>query len=264
MTVLNFSRIILYSAIIFLVGFQNVAIANQNINFSLSPSNAYVDETTTFTIEFTSSQNLSNLIMHFFVDANEKGAKNLFNIEKNKKYFITFDHYFNKNSHLGEHYIELKIDFITENQEEGSNNFYTVVNVYGHEKRPSAIFETIVLYFFLCLYFIALIGGFIYSKRSKKGIIDFKKEERKFLFKSIVTFLPISISIFALYLTQKPELKIGMLSILLCFITSFFSALYLFIVAENVSDAKADNFTLYSLSFLFLGLVEMVLLVLFF
>lgn len=254
---LNFFRIILYSLIIFSLGFQNVAIANQNIILSLSPSNAYVDETTTFTIEFTSAQNLSNVIIHFFVDAKEIGAKNLYDIEKNEKNNIAFDYLFNKNSHLGEHYIEIKIDYITENQEHISEKLYTVVDVYGHEKKTNVFF---------LFYLIILICGFLYSNFSKKAIIEFKIQERKILFKSIVTFLPVTISIFTLYFTQKPEfdLKIGMLSVLLCFITSFFSAFYLYIIAEKMSDTKANNFTSFSLIFLFLGLVEMILLILIF
>lgn len=261
MIVPNLSRIIIFSIIFLLLGFQNVAYANQSI-ISLSPSNIYVDETTTFTIEFTPAQNLSNVIMHFVIDAEEKGTKKLNKVLKNETYFITFDYSFNKNSYLGEHYIELKTDFIAENQEKISENFYTAVNVY--EKRPPTIYKINVSFFLLGLYFIILIGGFIYSKLLDRSIIEFVEEERKFLFKSIVTFLPISISIFTLYLAQKPELKIGILTVLLAFITSFFSALYLFIIAEKENEPEANNFTLYTLCFIFLGLIDMIVLILFF
>lgn len=255
----NFFHIFVFSIIIFLIGFQNVAIANQSINLNLSPSETYVDETTTFTIEFTSAQNLSNVIMHFYVDADKKGAKNLLSIERNEKYFITFDYFFNKNSYLGEHYIELKIDFVAENRKKDSENFYGIVEVYGNKKIPYAIFE----YFLLCLFFIVLIISLIHSVYSKTSIIKFDKEERKILFGLIVTILPISISIFILYLAEKVELKIGIFSLLLSFITSFILALYVFIVAKE-DHVKADNFTFYSLCFLFLGLIEMAILVLVF
>lgn len=253
--VVSSPRNLLFSVIIFLALFQNGATADQVIYLNLSPSEAYVDETTTFIVEFTSTRNLSNVVMHFYVDAEKKGAKDLYNIKKNEKYFINFDYFFNKNSHLGEHYIELKIDFVAENQENESQNFYTVVDVHGE---PSAI----ILYFFVISFFIVLIGSIVDSKLRNKSIIEFKPNERKTLFNCLVTILPISISIFTLYLTAKPELKIGMFFILLSFITSFILALYLFIIAENVSDAKANNFTIYSLLFIFLGLIQMVMLVL--
>jgi hypothetical protein len=254
----NFLRIILFSLIIILIGFQNVAIANQSINLSLSPSEAYLDETTTFAMELTPTQNLSNVVVYFYVDAEKKGAKNLFNIEKNEKYFITFDYFFNKNSYLGEHYIELKIDFVAENQEKDSEHFYAVVDVYS-KKKPSAIFVLLIPFLI-----VVLITGFVLFKYSDTSIIEFKKDERKILFGFVLTIIPISVSIFTLYLTEKPELKIGIFSILLSFIVSFILALYWFIIAEKKSDVEADNLVLCSLFFLFSGLIEMVMLVLFF
>ncbi len=76
----------------------------------------------------------------------------------------------------------------------------------------------------------------------------------------MVTILPISISIFTLYLTETSA-KIGIFSVLISFITSFILALYL-IKAEAGGDVPADNVTIYSLSFLFLGLIEMVMVIL--
>ena len=130
----NSLRIILLFIVFLLILFPNVAIANQSINFSLSPSHAYVDETTTFTIEFTSSRNLSNAVMYFYVDSEKKGAKNIFNIEKNKTNYFIFDCFFDKNSYSGEHYFELHMDLISENQEKNNETFYTVINVDKREK----------------------------------------------------------------------------------------------------------------------------------
>lgn len=257
--VANLFRNIFFSVLIFLITYQNVAIASQNINLNLSPQNAYVDETTTFTIEFSSEQNLSNVIMHFYVDAEKIGAKELFDIEGGKKYFITFDYFFNRNLYLGEHYIELKTEFETENQEKGSKYIYSVVDVY--DKRPSAILKTILLFL---LNIVALFRGVRYLKGRNTNIIKFDPEDRRILFNIIVTVLPISLSTFTLYLTEKPELKIGLLSILLSFIISFILAIYSYLKAEKKSDVKANNFTLFSLCFLFLGVTEMVMLALVF
>lgn len=266
--IVKLSNNILFSIIIFLIGFQNIAIAdqipNQIIKMNLSPSDAYIDKTTTFTTEFTSAQNLSFAVIHFYMDAEKKGAKSLFFVEKNKKYFITFDNFFDKSSHFGEHYIELKIDYVTENQKNGTENFYTVVNIYDNKKGQTAIFETILLYFLPFLFLAVVIGSIVHSKHSKDSVIKFDPGDRKTLFNFILTSLPISISIFTLYITGKPELKIGMISIFLSLLTSLIFALYVFILAEKESDTKANNFTVYSLCFLFLALIEMILLVLVF
>lgn len=266
----NLHRLILFFVIFFLVGVQSVAFANPSINLSLSPSKAYVGETTTFTVEFTTTQNLSNAVVHFYVDAEKKGAKDLFNIERNKKYITNFDYFFNENSHLGEHYIKLEIDYITGNKKKNSELFYAIVDVHDIKKRNS--FVELIL---LCFFFILTIFCFFHNKSSKgngtdklwdklwdKLHIKFSKEERKkTLFRFIIIILPISISI--LKLTEKTELKLGIFSILLSFITSFILVLYLFIKAEKDSKVLANNVTLYSLWFLFLGLIQTILLVLF-
>jgi hypothetical protein len=262
----NLHRLILFFVIFFLVGVQSVAFANPSINLSLSPSKAYVGETTTFTVEFTTTQNLSNAVVHFYVDAEKKGAKDLYNIERNKKYITNFDYFFNKNSHLGEHYIELEIDSITENKKKNSELFYAIVDVQDIKQK-----NTFVELILLCFFFILTIFCFFHNKSSKsngtnklwdKLHIEFSKEERKkTLFSFIIIILPISISI--LKLTEKTELKLGIFAILLSFITSFILVFYLFIKAEKDSEAAANNVTLYSLWFLFLGLIQMLLLVLF-
>lgn len=261
--------------IFFFVGVQSVAFANPSINLSLSPSKAYVGETTTFTVEFTTTQNLSNAVVHFYVDAEKKGAKDLYNIERNKKYITNFDYFFNKNSHLGEHYIELEIDSIIGNKKKNSELFYAIVDVHDIKQR-----NTFVELILLCFFFILTIFCFFHNKSSKGNVtdklgaklwaklwdtlyIEFSEEERKNLFNFIITILPISISIFILKLTEKTELKLGIFAILLSFITSFILVFYLFIKAEKESEVVANNVTLYSLWFLFLGLIQMLLLVLF-
>src|SRR3972149_5244851 len=99
-------------------------------------------------------------------------------------------------------------------------------------------------------------------KYRKKSEIKFDHEDRKTLFSVMVTVLTISISIFTF--TDKFELKIGILSILISLIISFISALFMFIFGERWSETDANHFAFYSLCFLLLGLIEMILLVLFF
>ncbi len=250
----NFIRTISLSAIIFLIGFQN-AVADQSINLNLSPSQVNANEISTFSVELTSSRNLSNIVIHFYVDAEKKGAKYVVKLEKNRKYFTNFDYFFNKNSYLGEHYIELKIDYVTEYGERNSESFYAKIDVYGNKKLSSYIF---IIFF---LHIAILIGGLFYSRKLTNSKVKFDQESRKTLFSFLVTVLPISISIFALYLSEKPELKLGMFSILLSFTISFFLAFYLFIQAEKKGEVEANNITLFSLIFLFIGLIEMVILV---
>lgn len=255
----NSLRIILLFIVFLLILFPNVAIANQSINFSLSPSHAYVDETTTFTIEFTSSRNLSNAVMYFYVDSEKKGAKNIFNIEKNKTNYFIFDCFFDKNSYSGEHYFELHMDLISENQEKNNETFYTVINVDKREKL-SNFFNFVI---FLMPILIALPLCFFHQKYSKKSIIKFERNERKALFNFLITVLPISTSLFTLSFSEKSELKFGMLSIITSFIISFILALIMF-KAESWAKTDANHFAFYSLSFLLLALIEMIVLVLIF
>ena len=141
-----------------------------------------------------------------------------------------------------------------------------------HDIKQRTTFVELIL---LCFFFILTIFCFFHNKSSKGNVtdklgaklwdklyIEFSEEERKNLFNFIITILPISISIFILKLTEKTELKLGIFAILLSFITSFILVFYLFIKAEKESEVAANNVTLYSLWFLFLGLIQMLLLVL--
>ena len=247
--------IIIFFLLIFLT--LDIVFADQIINLNLSPSEAYLKETTTFNIEFTSSQNLSMVIIHFYIDAKKQGVKKLTNIEKNRIYLVTFDNCFNEQSYEGEHYTELKIDFISENKENGSESYYGSVNVYSERKNITEflIYILIIPPFFLLRKFTCI------NKSKNDAIIEFRDTDRRFLFGFLVTILPISISIFILYISEKPELKIGILSLLICFIISFMLALYSFIIAEGKGEVKANNSILYSVYFIILALIEMVVLI---
>lgn len=221
---------------------------------SISPSSTNIDDTTTFHISFISSQNISNATIQFNVDSENKGSEKIFNIMSYQNRSLTFDYLFNGQSYEGEHYIVSKMDFVLNNGKISSETFYNTVYV----TRRGIQYLLIGAIFIL---FIAFLIIQTYVIHRKESIIEFDKGELKVIFSLIITVLPISMSFFVLSI-QNPAIKRIILPTLFAFAISFFLAIYGLAVIKN-NFVRINNFVFYSLCFMFLGIIYMIVSVLF-
>ena len=103
--------------------------------------------------------------------------------------------------------------------------------------------------------------GFVYGYSRKS--IDLTDDARKTIFNLLITVLPIAISFFSLSI-DKPWLKINIFPLILCFTISYLIAVYSLIkfgIDRPTNTIKANKSIFYSLIFLVLGLINMLLLI---
>ena len=214
---------------------------------------------TRFSVELISTQNLSDVEVQIYIDGNKIGAKGIPILEKAKPKLIIFDHFFDDISYIGEHYIELMITSNDETKSSYSKKFYSIISI--SDNKISYLIITLVIIFVLNLLFLIFvcIKNKEYNEKVK-SIIDFGSENRKVIFSLIITVLPIVASYFV-SIIDNPILKMEVVPIILCFCLSYALIIYAFIKwPGDKLNYKANNYTLYSISFLFLGLIDMLLL----
>lgn len=233
-------------ALFCIIVMQDTCLADDMIAFNLTPSIVYRENTATFRVDLIPIKDLKDTEIEFYVDASKIGAKELPKLEGNRSNWITFDHYFDANSYIGEHYIELRINTSSDNVSFYRGNFLTSVGL-SDKSRPYFIFLLVDLAFLVISFF---------EINKKKNESKFSPEIRKILFALLITVLPIGTSFF-ISIINNPILKIDLILILICFAISYIISIYGFTRYEGHSGPDADNFTLYSLVFLFLGLINM-------
>lgn len=231
----------------------NVVLANDLISLNLSPGDIYRGSTTTIFLEINSNYNISDIKIQLYVDGNKVGAKGASEIVNDKTYLLTFDYFSPEDSYLGEHYIELELDYFMDGIP-NSKIFYKTINVSDKGNHYGLI------YLFLLIIMVVVI--IINRHFDKKNIINFEGDGRRTIFGLIITILPISSSFFALSI-DKTQLLIGIIPILISFVISYGLAIYAFIRYELASKrpVKANNYIFYSILFLFIGLINMVFLI---
>ena len=247
------------STILFFLIFISIALlqdsdASNIMNLSFFPSETIGGITTTLYIEVLPYQNLSDIVLRLSIDGDEKAVKNILRLTKNVNQNTTFDHYFAKNDYLGEHYIEIKMNYTNEDNKTKSEVFYETINILEN-KKPFNTFRNIFLVFSFVIIVINVLKRFFCNN---KYIIELNPDEIKTLFNLQITVLPISISLFLL-LAEKEWMKFGTIFTLYSFLISFVLATYSFITAIKKNSDLASNFLISSLAFLLFGLFNLVL-----
>ena len=233
---------------IIIIVLQNAYSAQHEIDFDLRPSVIYRDNTTKFIIELIPNMDLNHAKIEFYVDASKIGAKELPELIGNKSNEVTFEHYFDDKSYIGEHYIEIKINSSLDKSSLIQENYLTVVNLKDKEK-PYEIFAVVDFLFLLisCL--------IIYNSKDKER---FSPNIRATLFSLLITVLPIGTSFF-ISIVDKPLLKIDLAYVLSSLAVSYIICILGLTVFEGRSGPDSDTSILYSLVFLFLGLINMII-----
>lgn len=241
----------------------DTAMAVDTLNFKFDPSEAYRGDTTTFVIQLTSEDDLKNIEIKFLADGLEKGTKYLSDLEKNERRSIDFDYLFEDRSYLGEHYIELKINSSFKNGTIFSKRLYKIVIIKDKswlyllsQHWPIFLFNLIVILFILSVKILFFKG---------LSMIAFDPVNRKTILGLILTILPIATSYF-IFIIDQIALRINIVLIIMLFTISYILAIYTLMRLENEDpdeNVRANNFTVYSLSFLLFGLINMLISVIF-
>lgn len=247
-----------FAIIVYLSILHNLAFANDNLIISSSPSEIYRGDTTKIFSELVSPYNLSYIEIRFLVDGAEKGVKYSTQIEKNKIKSFTFDCLFDDKSYLGEHYIEFRVNSSTDNGSIIYKNFYEIKEL--KEKNWMTILsEHLATILANIVFMIILLAMYLHYRR--KSIIKLTPENRRTIFSLIITILPIATSFFSLSIDRIP-LRMNAFLIIACFVFSYFITIYSFMkyeIDESDDNVPANNFTVYSIYFLLLGLLNILI-----
>jgi hypothetical protein len=235
--------------ILLFIDISQSASTSDAIELGISPTETQVGKTVTFILNIYPCETLKELIVHFFVDKKEIGAKKLHNIQSDHVDSIKFDYFFGKDDYLGEHYVEIRADYLTESQRFKSTTFYYSIHV------NSSYDKSLWISFLIFLSIVIFLN--YHNKEQYMLKIKLEEDRLKTIFNLLITVLPLSITIF-ISIIEKSWIKASGSILLLSFVISFIFALSTLRIDISQKVHRQSNFILSSLFLLFFGLAIMI------